>query len=57
MYEYMAPEVIKGERYNQSADYYALGIVANELMFGIGKRPYKGAYPRDMREAFKKYEY
>lgn len=32
--EYMAPEVIKGHRYNQSVDYWSLGIVAYELSLG-----------------------
>lgn len=38
--EYIAPEVIKGERYNQSVDYWSLGIVAYEM--SIGDFPFTG---------------
>jgi len=40
MWEYMAPEVVKGEKHEMSVDYYSLGVIANELMFGPNKRPY-----------------
>lgn len=38
--EYMAPEVIKGHKYNQSVDYWSLGIVAYEM--SVGCFPFTG---------------
>ncbi|KIY44755.1 kinase-like protein [Fistulina hepatica ATCC 64428] len=32
--DYIAPEVIRGERYNQSIDWYALGVLIYEMMVG-----------------------
>jgi len=32
MYDYFAPEV--KQNHDQSVDYYSLGIIAHELMFG-----------------------
>ena len=52
MYEYMAPEIINGEKHEPSVDFYALGVVAHEMMFGQSQRPYKGLYPHEMKKAF-----
>lgn len=38
--EYMAPEVILGKKYNQSVDYWSLGIVAYEM--SVGGQPFTG---------------
>ena len=35
--EYLAPEVIRMKPYSYSVDWWALGILAYELMIGIGK--------------------
>ena len=37
---YMAPEVMLGRNYSFASDYFAIGVLTYELMFG--KRPYKG---------------
>ena len=57
MWEYMAPEIVKGEKHEMSVDYYSLGIIANELMFGPNKRPYQGEYAHDMKRAFRRTTY
>lgn len=31
---YMAPEVIKGQQHGFTADYFAVGVILHELMFG-----------------------
>ena len=38
--EYMAPEIMKGGKYNYKCDLWSLGIIIYELFFK--KRPYKG---------------
>ena len=37
---YMAPEVLQRQNHNYCVDYYALGIITFECMFG--RRPYNG---------------
>jgi serine/threonine protein kinase len=41
-YRFMAPEVIRGERYDGRADIYSYGILFNELLTGI--MPYEDTY-------------
>ena len=43
----MAPEVLLRQNHGTGVDYFALGIIAHELM--LGKKPYKG----DTRAAYK----
>ncbi|KAF7488238.1 Putative protein kinase C delta type -like protein [Sarcoptes scabiei] len=38
--EYMAPEIIKGVKYNHSVDYWALGVVIYEMC--VGTSPFHG---------------
>ena len=45
---YMAPEVLSNLNHNFCVDYYALGIIAYELMFK--KRPYNGRNRREIKE-------
>lgn len=45
---YMAPEVLNRENHNQTADYFALGVIAYEFM--TGKRPYTGKNKREIKE-------
>lgn len=33
--QYMAPEMIRGDRYNYKVDYWSLGVVAYEMAFGV----------------------
>lgn len=37
--EYIAPEVILGKKYNQTVDYYGLGLLVFEMLTGYN--PYK----------------
>ena len=37
---YMAPEVMQREKYGETADFFAIGVICYELM--LGKRPYIG---------------
>ena len=37
----MAPEVMMKKSHSFAVDYFALGVIAYELM--LGKRPYQGA--------------
>ena len=32
--EYMAPEILEGNSYNKSVDWWAVGIILYELIFG-----------------------
>lgn len=45
---YMAPEVANSKPHGFSADFWALGVIIYELMFG--RRPYKGIYRKDYKE-------
>ena len=45
---YMAPEVMLGHSYNQCVDYFALGVIAYELM--LSRRPYFGKNRKEIKE-------
>jgi len=45
---YMAPEVMCRQNHGVAVDYFALGIVCYEFMFG--KRPYTGKTRKDIRD-------
>lgn len=45
---YMAPEIMCRQNHGVAVDYYALGIIAYELM--IGKRPYTGKDRKEIRD-------
>lgn len=45
---YMAPEVMCKQNHGVSVDYYAVGIIAYECMFG--HRPYTGKERKDIRD-------
>lgn len=45
---YMAPEVMCRQNHGVGVDYFALGIVAYEFMYG--RRPYPGKTRKDIRE-------
>lgn len=45
---YMAPEVMCRQNHGVAVDYFALGIVAYEFMFG--KRPYVGKTRKEIRD-------
>ena len=51
---YMAPEIMKGEKYNYKCDLWSLGIIIYELYFK--ERPYKGDNKQDICEKIEKYE-
>jgi len=36
----MAPEILRGEKYEESADVYSFGVIVWEML--TGKIPYKG---------------
>jgi serine/threonine protein kinase len=44
--QYLAPEVIKGESYGRSIDYWAVGIMMYEML--CGKTPFYGANPTEL---------
>jgi serine/threonine protein kinase len=46
---YMAPEVIFRQNHSFIADYFAVGVIAYELM--LGKRPYTGRSRKEIRDA------
>lgn len=46
---YMAPEVLFHMNHSYQVDFFAVGIIAFECMFG--KRPYLGKTRNDIREA------
>ena len=46
---YMAPEVMCKNNHGIAADYFAVGVIAWECMFG--KRPYSGKSRREIRDA------
>lgn len=43
----MAPEVLAHKNHDISVDYYAMGIIIYELMFG--RRPYSGVAREDVK--------
>lgn len=45
----MAPEVLNKQVHSFPVDFYAVGIIAHELM--IGKRPYTGQNRNEIRDA------
>ena len=45
---YMAPEVMCKRNHGIAADYFAIGVIAWESMFG--RRPYLGKTRREIRE-------
>ena len=44
----MAPEVMCRQNHSQSVDYFAVGVIAFECMFG--KRPYSGKSRKEIKE-------
>jgi len=45
---YMAPEVMVKKPHSYAADYFALGIIAYELM--LGRRPYLGNSRKEIKD-------
>ena len=45
---YMAPEVMKGMNHTGSVDFFAVGVIAFELM--MGQRPYMGKSRKEIKE-------
>lgn len=45
---YMAPEVLSRQDHSYSVDYFALGIMAHELM--LRRRPLRGRSRKEIRE-------
>ena len=46
---YMAPEVMNRQTHTYAVDFFALGVIAYELM--LAKRPYMGANRKEIKEA------
>ena len=46
---YMAPEVLFKQNHGVAADYFAVGVITYELVFG--QRPYRGRQRREIRDA------
>ena len=46
---YMAPEVMCKNNHDIAADYFAVGVIAWECMFG--RRPYQGKTRKEIRDA------
>ena len=44
----MAPEVLSRQNHSYPVDYFAVGVIAYELI--VGKRPYKGRDRKSIRE-------
>lgn len=45
---YMAPEVLFGQNHSYQVDYFAIGVIGYEFMFGL--RPYLGRCRKDIRD-------
>lgn len=45
---YMSPEVLNHQNHNRCADYFAVGVIAYECMFG--RRPYYGRSRQEIRD-------
>jgi len=45
---YMAPEIIKKERYNKAVDIWSIGVITWILL--IGKPPFKGKTPKKIHK-------
>ena len=45
----MAPEVMNRQTHTYAVDFFALGVIAFELM--LAKRPYMGANRKEIKEA------
>jgi serine/threonine protein kinase len=45
---YMAPEVMCAQNHSYVVDYFALGVIAYEFMFGV--RPYLGKSRKEIKE-------
>lgn len=45
---YMAPEVMCRQKHGVSVDYFAMGVIAYECMFG--RRPYQGKDRKEIRD-------
>lgn len=46
--DYMAPEVIKGEKYGKAVDWWSLGALAYDMM--VGDTPFRGGNHRKVQE-------
>ena len=51
---YMAPEALFGKIQTTVSDYYSLGVLTYELMFGV--KPYSGKNREEIKEKVNKYE-
>ena len=51
---YMAPESLNGLHYTKCVDYYGMGVIGYELMFGV--RPYKGKDREEIKENVNKFQ-
>lgn len=45
---YMSPEVLRGQNHSFSVDFFAVGVIAYEFMFG--RRPYVGKSRKEIKE-------
>ncbi|RKP06881.1 kinase-like domain-containing protein, partial [Thamnocephalis sphaerospora] len=53
-YSYMAPEIYKQKGYYESVDWWSLGVLMFELLYG--KTPFRGKTKRDIGDAVIKYQ-
>lgn len=51
---YISPEVILGQNYSYTADYFAIGVMGYEFM--LGRRPYKGRIRKEVKEQILNHE-
>ena len=52
-YKYFSPELMKGQNYNRTADFWAVGVTLLELS-GIQKAPYAGENKEVVLEKMRK---